>query len=118
MTGEKWGFRSGANGLELSPPNDVAPGAEIALWDFATSEIGRSLRMLGMYREAWDALAGDPDAASSGISGNATSQRIEGDDVVLEALYDQWDTVRISREQFEAFLDQLAEFLKSSGQRT
>jgi hypothetical protein len=33
---------------------------------------------------------------------------------VLEAIYDQWETVRIPMEQFEQFLDQFAAYLKES----
>jgi hypothetical protein len=51
-----------------------------------------------------------------GISGNGTSQTLDGDgNVVLEALYDQWETVRITRAQFEEFLDEFAEYLDASG---
>jgi hypothetical protein len=117
MTTGRWLFRTSEQGLELYPPSDVNPAAEVPLWDFATSDIGNSIESLHSYRKIWESATKEPERASSGIAGNATSQRLEGAEVVLEASYDQWPTVRISREQFEAFLDQFAEFLNTSGQR-
>jgi hypothetical protein len=115
VTREKWAFRHGEQGLGLEPPKGVDPAAEVALWDFAMSDIGNNPRRLSQYRAEWRELSGNPAAAREGLSGNATSQSIDGDDVVLEALSGQWETVRISKEQFEDFLEQFADFLAESG---
>ena len=114
MTTDRWTFHVGPEGLDFGAPDGIGKPAQIALRNFANSDIGNSMWMWSEYRKIWSSLPSDPAAAREGISGNATSQRIEGDDVVLEALYDQWPAARISKAQFETFLDQFGEFLRYS----
>jgi hypothetical protein len=38
-------------------------------------------------------------------TGNSTSQAIGDDEVVMRALYDQWNAVEMSKAQFYDFLD-------------
>ncbi len=118
MSSGKWKFRRTEHTIELDPPTDTDPAVGNALWDFITAEIGESEQNLNYYRGLWARISTDPEAAREGISGNGTRQHLEGDDVVLEALYDQWETVRIPRVKFEQFLDQFADYLKESEQRS
>jgi len=111
---ENWNFRRGAHTVEVGPPDGVPVEAGPALVDFIAAEIGYSSANLAHYRETWNQIATGM-TPRSGISGNGTSQTLDGDDVVLEALYDQWPTVRIRSTQFEAFLDQFGDFLRDSG---
>lgn len=115
---DKWRFRRTGVTIEIDPPAGIDLAMSYALWDFLTTEIGDSEQNLQVYRDLWDQISSNPGDPGQGISGNGTSQRIEGDDVVLEANYEQWGTVRIPRAQFERLLDDFDEFLKSSGQRT
>jgi hypothetical protein len=115
---DKWRFRRTGVTIEIDPPSGIDPTISYALWDFLTTEIGDSGQNLHIYRDLWEQVSGNPDDTPHGISGNGTRQRIEGDDVVLEAIYEQWETVRIPRAQFERLLDDFDEFLRSSGQRT
>jgi hypothetical protein len=109
-----WNFRRGERRAELEPPDDAPVGAKTALEDFLWAEIGYSAANLAHYRKTWDQIAAR-EIPRTGISGNSTSQHLDGDEVMLRALFDQWPAVRISREQFEAFLDQFGDFLRSSG---
>jgi hypothetical protein len=112
---ENWTFHIGPDDLEIDAPDGIDRNTQIAIWDLATSDIGNSMWMWNKYRQVLTSSSRSPAAASNAISGNATSLHVEGDDVVLEALYDQWPTVQISKVQFEAFLDQFGDFLKDSG---
>lgn len=114
---DRWRFRRIGDTIEIDSPVGIDPSISYALWDFLTTEIGDSEQNLHIYRDLWEQISGNPDDTQRGISGNGTRQRIEGDDVVLEAIYEQWETVRIPRAQFERLLDDFDEFLRNSGQR-
>lgn len=112
---EEWKFHVGPDGLEIHAPVDVDRAMQTAIWDLATSDIGNSIWTWNEYSDALTISAHDSSRASERISGNATSLHIEGDDVVLEAQYNQWPTVRIPMARFEAFFNQFGEFLRNLG---
>ncbi|WP_261558814.1 hypothetical protein [Frankia tisae] len=47
------------------------------------------------------------------LSGNGTVQEIVGDRVLLESLYEQWESVYFTIAEFEELLDDCAAFLDS-----
>jgi len=114
MSAKKWSFQKNGRSIELQPPEDVPPGTSEALTDFIFAEIGRSTRNLANYRSIWERETSENESGR-GLSGNMTSQTLDEDgNVLLESLYDRWDTVKITRAQFEKFLDEFAEYLRTS----
>lgn len=114
MSVSYWNFRTNGRVVELEPPDGAPVGADTALADFIGAEIGLSSRNLADYRSIWERVTAEGETGS-GVSGNGTSQTLdEGGNVVLEALFDQWNAVVITRAQFEEFLDQFADYLKTS----
>jgi hypothetical protein len=119
MTANNWNFRykivDGAEAIEVKPPAHVDRGAKDAVVDFIWAELGHNrLEGLNDYRKIWDSVTMEPNVEARGITGNGTAQTLEGDEVVIESLYDQWEPVRMSSREFEEFLSQLADFLKNS----
>jgi hypothetical protein len=110
-----WGFRRDLSTVFVEPPDGIGPAVGNALTDIILAEIGLSEENLAHYRGVWERIRSGEEHRQ-GISGNATLQRLDGGEVVLEALYGQWETVRIPCAQFEAFLEQFSEFLKDSRQ--
>jgi hypothetical protein len=117
MTANNWNFqyRKATKTLEVEPPAYMDLAVEVAVADFIWAELGHDqLRALDEYRKIWDSVTKESDVGARFVAGNGTVQALEGDEVVLESLYDQWETVRMSRREFENFLSQLANFLENS----
>jgi len=114
MSNEQWRFRIVSGHTEIFPPTRVNEEVITPLADLLFSEIsGR--QSLDRYRRLWAEMSADREAAQEGIAGNGTCQSLEGDDVILESLYEQYEPVRMRKEEFEIFLDQYARFLDSTG---
>jgi hypothetical protein len=111
-----WGFRITNHAIEVIPPDGVPPEVATPLADIIFAEI-RTQAMFDVYRQVWGELSTNSNAWRDGISGNGTSQTIDGDKVVLESQYEQYESVRISKKEFERFLDQYAEFLRTRSSR-
>lgn len=111
MTDQNWKFSKTGRKIDIEPPRGVDQDVSEALWDFITAEIGASLQNLNRYRKLWATVSSDPDQARGGIAGNGTRQYLDGDDVVLESLYDQWEPVRIAAASFDMFLQDYGQFL-------
>ncbi len=104
----KWHFsKTGNSDLELDVPRPDA-NTTAAVLDFLESDIGPNIQILRFYRKNWEKLrAGEIES----LSGNGTVQEIEGDRVLLESLYEQWESVYLTIAEFEELLDDYAAFL-------
>lgn len=104
-----WSFEKINVGVRLRSHSDADDLAVEALAELINAEIGTDPENLKRYRRRWVSVSTD---SSNGLSGNATRQNVEGSDVVvLESMYSGREPVRISKRQFEDFLDQYAGFL-------
>ncbi|EIV96136.1 hypothetical protein FraQA3DRAFT_5999 [Frankia sp. QA3] len=106
----RWTFRRDEDqNLEVtSPPLDR--NTEAAVLDFLESDVGPYSPDIARYVRRWQRVrAGELDAAL----GNGTVQEIEGDRVLLESLYEQWESVYFTIAEFEELLDDYAAFLDS-----
>lgn len=116
MPKKDWRFTVTEEGhLLLTPPDDEDQTKVGPLQDFTSTELGTNLRMYNAYEGIWRDISADPVSASRGLSGNGTHIRIDGDEVILSALFDQWPRVRIPVEEFNDYLDQYHAFLVQSG---
>ncbi|WP_261568855.1 hypothetical protein [Frankia gtarii] len=106
----KWHFSRNENlDLDLEDPH-VDTKTTAAVLDFLESDIGQNVQILQFYRENWEKLkTGEIES----VSGNGTVQEIAGDRVLLESLYEQWESVYFTIAEFEELLDDYAAFLDS-----
>lgn len=116
MPQKEWRFMLADQGhLRLIPPEDEDAARIAPLQDFTSTELGTNLITYNAYEGIWRRISADPASASRGLSGNGTHIRIDGDELVLSALYDQWPQVRIPVDEFNDYLDQYRAFLAQSG---
>ncbi len=106
-----WQFQVDADGdLTVSTSSGVDTNTARAVADFLQADVGNQPAMYRIYRKSWMALrSGEADE----VSGNGTVQEIEGDRVLLESLYEQWESVYFTIAEFEELLDDYAAFLDS-----
>lgn len=107
-----WKFSGTAEKLDVDPPKRFPSDVRVAVLDWLGADVGASIRNVRTYRSYWTKVrSGELDS----VSGNATVQYIKDDQVVFEALYDQWDDVTIPVEEFENLLSSYATFLENRG---
>jgi hypothetical protein len=114
----EWSFRRVGDNLTVVPADAEDAQLANALWDFATAELSRGMRVFRVFKDYWNTFLSDPEIAQEGFSGNGTSLRLEGGRIVLCSLYDQWDDVTMSLDDFNHFLEQYESFLKESERTT
>ncbi|KJE24552.1 hypothetical protein FF36_00926 [Frankia torreyi] len=106
----RWTFqRDEEQNLEVSAPS-IDRNTEAAVLDFLESDVGPHPADITRYVQRWQKVrTGELNAAL----GNGTVQEIEGDRVLLESLYEQWESVYFTIAEFEELLDDYAAFLDS-----
>ncbi len=106
----RWTFRRDADqNLEIAEP-PLDRNTEAAVLDFLESDVGPYPTDIERYVRRWRRVrTGELNAAL----GNGTVQEIEGDRVLLESLYEQWESVYFTIAEFEELLDDYAAFLDS-----
>ncbi|WUH93316.1 hypothetical protein OG900_26515 [Streptomyces sp. NBC_00433] len=107
-----WNFHWGPHYVLVEPPSGVDAGLARAVEQFLHTEISGRPSTLTHYRDTWREVRAAEDPELTEISGNATVQRLEGDRVVFEALYDQWPDTSMSVADFENLLSSFQEFLE------
>ncbi|MCM3920526.1 hypothetical protein ND748_02355 [Frankia sp. AiPs1] len=106
----RWTFRRDEDqNLEIAAPQ-LDRNIEAAVLDFLESDVGPYPPDIARYVRRWQKVrSGELNAAL----GNGTVQEIEGDRVLLESLYEQWESVYFTIAEFEELLDDYAAFLDS-----
>lgn len=115
MMKKAWRFTLTEEGyLRVIPPDDEDAAKIAPLQDFTSTELGTNLITYQAYEGIWRRISADPVSASRGLSGNGTHIRIDGDELVLSGLFDQWPQVRIPVDEFNDYMDQYRAFLRES----
>lgn len=102
MSDSTWTFRTNTlDELVVVPPPDVDPTLVDALQSWLLSDVGTRTGSIDDYRETLRMLrSGQTDA----VSGNAARQELDGNDLIFEALYDQWETFRLPAQVVDELL--------------
>jgi hypothetical protein len=101
---DSWTFSVNEAGyLAAQAPSDpISPPVE-AILDWLSSDVGGDARAVDDYRGRWE--------EASDVAGNGTMQTLNGDEVMFEALYDQWEDFRMPLATFHRILDDYRDFL-------
>jgi hypothetical protein len=101
----RWMFSvDDAGDLTVQPPPESRSLPVDAVLDWLEADVGRNARSAADYRELWE--------SAFDVAGNATMQTLDGDEVIFEALYEQWEDFRMPLATFEQILTDYREFLE------
>ena len=97
-------------GLAIEPADRFDENTTIGIVDWLRSDINRDQEYLDFYRSEWaKVLSGEYEE----LLGNGTGQRlVDGDKVVLESLYERWDDITLTLDEFHEILDKYAQYLE------
>ncbi|ONH31076.1 hypothetical protein [Pseudofrankia asymbiotica] len=113
MENTDWRFYETPDGsIDVDPPAHIDPATRTlvrtAILDWLFTDVGRSPTGIAEYRSA---LAEAQSNGSPTVIGNGTAQTLAADRVILESLYEQWDDVTLSGDDFERVLDNYQAFI-------
>ena len=97
-------------GMEIEPADRFNENTTIGIVDWLLSDINRNRENLKRYRSRWaEVLSGKYEK----VLGNGTGQTlVDGNKVVLESLYERWDDITLTLDEFNEILDKYAEYLE------